>query len=407
MILLISRFSHATRAACAAFLIATVLATVGCQKENGARGAGANGAPAPVLVGKAERKTAPLQIPAIGAVEPIRSATVRAQLTGTLFKIDIREGQDVEEGALLFEIDPRPLQNALNAAVADQQRVAAQLETARSQLDRYKALDVGAMVSQDQLNQIQANVRALEAQAAAAQADADNARLQLSYCSIRAPISGRTGVLNVHEGDLIRANDATALVTIHQLSPIYVTFAIPQQQLAAVLAYREQASLRVTAQTKRDDKATVSGQLTFVDNAVDATTGTIKLKAAFANDDRQLWPGQFVNVAVTLAEPSVITVPVSAIQNSQTGQYVFVLGDGNVAELRPVTVERTQEELAVIADGLNEGETVVTDGHLRVVPGKPVEIKPHDTLTNPEKTADAIVKARGKGKAGKGEKAGK
>lgn len=345
-----------------------------------------------MLVGRAERRVVPLVIDAVGTVEPIRSAAMRAQITGTLFKIDIQEGQDVARGDLLFEIDPRPFENALRSALADQKRIGVQLETARAQVARYAALDVGAMVSKDQFQQIQDAARALEAQAAASEAAVANAQLQLGYCSIRAPIAGRTGNLNVHEGDLIRANDAGALVTINQVSPIYVTFGVAQQHLAAIAQYRAAGTLEVEAAVAAKERHPARGELTFVDNAIDPATGTIKLKASFPNDDRQLWPGQFATVTVTLAAPEVLTVPASAVQSDQNGQHVFVVRPDNTAEFRPVTIERTFDDMAVVVSGVNAGETVVTDGQLRVVPNGPVQIRTPDAQRDPEAAQAALEK---------------
>ena len=379
----------------------------GCSDKGantGRSGRGSNsGAPAPVLVGQAQRKVVPLVIDAIGNVEPIRSAAVRAQITGTLFKINIAEGQDVAAGDLLFEIDPRPFENTLRSALADQQRIAVQLQSARAQLVRYRGLNVGSMVSQDQFQQIEDAARTLEAQAASAESAVATAKLQLSYCSIRAPIAGRTGNLNVHEGDLIRANDVGTLVTINQLSPIYVTFGVAQQQLATVTRYRAEGTLRVEAALGAGEDRVARGELTFMDNTVDSTTGTIKLKATFRNEDLRLWPGQFSTVTLTLSAPEVLTIPASAVQTDQTGQHVFVVNEKNIAEFRPVVVERTWEDVAVISRGVANGETIVTDGQLRVVAGRPVQIRPADILTNPEAQTDVAEQgaARGHGKTRK------
>jgi membrane fusion protein, multidrug efflux system len=372
------RFAIVARTVAAAFFAVGLSA---CSDRGAGRGG--RGASVPVIVGHADREVVPLVIDAIGTVEPIQSATVRAQITGTLFKIDIREGQDVAQGDLLFEIDPRPYQNALKSALADQQRIAVQLQNARDQLERYSALSVGAMISKDQLQQVRDAARTLEAQAASSEAAVATAKLQLSYCSVRAPIGGRTGNLAVHEGDMIRTNDATALVTINQLSPIYVTFGIPQQHLTALNRYRADNTLKVDVSPNAGEDRVADGDLTFVDNAVDPTTGTIKLKATFPNSDRRLWPGQFTTVILTLAAPEVLTVPASAIQADQSGQHVYVVKADGTAELRPLIVERTAGEVAVISKGLKAGETVVIDGQLRVVPGEPVQIKPPDVLTDP------------------------
>jgi membrane fusion protein, multidrug efflux system len=337
--------------------------------------AGRGGGAAPVIVGTAVRKKVPLAIEAIGAIEASRSAGIRSQVTGVLQRIAIQEGQDVNAGDLLFEIDPRPLRNALESSQAALERLKVQLGTARSQVERYTTLQAGQMVSKEQFQRIQDEARALESQVRAAESEVANAKLQLEYSAIRAPFAGRTGNLNVHEGDLIRANEAGALVVVNQLSPILVTFGVPQQHLAAVNRARAAGRLPVRVTPPGMDEASEVGHLTFVDNMVDSTTGTIRLKAAVSNENQRLWPGQFATVSVLLAEPEVLTVPASAIQNSQNGQHVFVVSADRIAELRPVVVERTYEGAAVIAKGLVEGETIVVDGQVRVLPGRSVDIK--------------------------------
>jgi multidrug efflux system membrane fusion protein len=342
----------------------------------GAKGGRGGGGPAPVIVGTAVRKKVPLVIDAIGAVEASRSAGIRSQITGVVQKIAIKEGQDVKAGDLLFEIDPRPLRNALESTQSELERLKVQLGTARAQVERYTTLQESQMVSKEQFQKIQDDARALESQVRAAQSSVANAKLQLDYSAIRAPIDGRTGNLNVHEGDLVRANEAgLPLVTINQLSPIYVTFGVPQQHLAAVNRYRAERSLPVRVTPPGVEEKAESGELTFVDNMVDSATGTIRLKATLPNDSHRLWPGQFANVVVLLSEPEALTVPASAIQTSQTGQHVFVVSADRIAELRPVTVERSYENDAIISKGLTEGETIIVDGQLRVVPGRSVDIK--------------------------------
>lgn len=339
---------------------------------------GASGPAAPVLVGQARRKVVPVTIEAIGAVEPIKTATIRSQVTGNLMKIAIKEGQDVKAGDLLFEIDPRPFNNALAQAQGDREKARVQLENAKTQVVRYKGLSDEAMVSKEQYQQMEDNQHALEAQLVSAEANVANAKLQLEFCSIRAPIAGRSGNLSAHEGDLIRANDVGAMVVINQLSPIYLTFGVPQQHLAALnRSVATGTPLGVIAVPPGTEEAE-KGVLTFIDNTVDTTTGTLRLKGTFPNSAKNLWPGQYATVSVTLASPDALVIPASAIQNSQTGQHVFVVtksDKGTIAELRHVEVERVSDTDAVILTGLKEGETVVTDGQLRVIPGKPVEIK--------------------------------
>jgi multidrug efflux system membrane fusion protein len=369
----------------------------GGGSKSGKKGAGG---PAPVIVAKVQRKVVPLVIDAIGSVEPIRSTAVRSQLTGVLTKIAIKEGQDVKIGDLLFEIDARPYRNALQSAEADRQRIQVQLEYAQNQVTRYRNLSAGEMVSKEQFQKMQDDARALAAQAQSVESAVANAKLQLEYCSIRAPIAGRTGNIMVHEGDLIRTNAATTdsgvLMTINQISPIYVTFGVPQQYLGEISRYRSEGTLKVKAVPPGMGDAGELGELTFLDNTVDATTGTIKLKGTFPNEQGRLWPGQFCRVGITLSTPEVLTVASSAVQTAQSGQHVFVVKADNTAELRPVVVERSFEADSVIAKGLNEGELVVVDGQLRVVPGKPVEIK--------EGAGAQGGATAGAGKGGKGKK---
>ncbi len=389
-----------------ALALAVLAGTAGCGDKSAASAGGPpgggkggrGGGAAPVVVGKAHKKIVPILIDAIGAVEPIRSATIRSQITGVLLKIDIKEGQDVKEGDLLFEIDPRPLQNTLASALADREKIRVQLENARNQVTRYRNLSAESMVSKEQFQQIQDNERALSAQAESSDAAVANAKLQLEYCGIRAPITGRTGNLNVHEGDLVRANDVGAMVTINQLSPIYVTFGVPQQHLATLTRYRSDAMLTVKVVPPGFDEAPEKGELTFMDNTIDPTTGTLKLKATFENKQHRLWPAQFATVSVTLAAPEVLVVASSAVQTSQTGQHVFVVKSDNIAERREVVIERTLDADSVVSKGLAEGEIVVTDGQLRVIPGKLVEIKSSETpiATDAEKGT-----GQGKGKAKK------
>lgn len=362
---------------------------------NGGGGKKGGGGPAPVYVGTVQKKTVPLVIEAIGAVEPMRTTVVRSQVTGTLVKIAIQEGQTVKEGDLLFAIDPRPFENALRSAEADLQKARVQLETARAQVARYKSLTTDQMVSKEQFEKISDTARSLESEVQSDESRLATAKLQLEYCSIRAPLSGRTGNIPVHEGDLVRVNEAGGvLVTIHQVSPIYVTFGVPQQYFGSLVRYRATGTLKVSVVPPGIDEKPEQGELTFMDNTVDSSTGTLKLKGTFPNPHQRLWPGQFATVTVTLAAPEVLTVASSAIQTSQSGQHVYVVKADKTAELRPVVVERLYEADAVISKGLTDGETVVVDGQLRVMPGRPVDIK----------TPGAPTGGKGGGEGGKGKK---
>lgn len=380
-----------------------LVALAGCGAQGGSGGGSAKGrkggGAAPVVVGKAVRKVVPLEIEAIGIVETIRGANVRSQVTGVVQKIAIQEGQDVKAGDLLLEIDPRPFRNALRSAEADNEKIRVQLEYARGQVARYKTLSSDSMVSKEQFQKIQDDARALEAQSMVSESSVANAKLQLEYSSIRAPLSGRSGNINVREGDLVRANEAgIALLTINQLSPINVTFGVPQQYLSEINRYRANATLAVKAVPAGSDPTPEIGELTFVDNTVDPATGTIRLKATFPNSSHRLWPGQFSTISITLTSPEVLAIPASAVQTSQTGQHVFVVREDKTAERREVVVERTLRGDAVVSKGLKEGETVVTEGQLRVMPGGALEIRNANGEFAPGGESKAKSKAKEKEK---------
>jgi len=395
------------RPLCVFALLALSVGLSGCGETKPAGGAGGaggakggrGGGAAPVLAGTVQRKTVPLMIEAIGAVEPIRTTAVRSQVTGTLQRIAIKEGQDVKEGDLLFEIDPRPFVNALKSADADLQKAKVQLETARTQVNRYRGLTADQMVSKEQFEKLMDTAKALESEVLADEAKLSTAKLNVDYCSIRAPLSGRTGNMTVHEGDLVRTNEAGGLlVTINQLNPIYVTFGIPQQYLGTLSRYRATGALKVKVVPPGPDEKPEEGVLTFMDNTVDSSTGTLKLKASFPNAQQRLWPGQFATVSVTLATPEALTVPSSSVQTSQTGQHVYVIKADKTAELRPVVVERNFEADAVITKGLNEGEVIVIDGQLRVIPGRPVDVKDPAGAGGPKGGKGGKGGGEGKGK---------
>jgi multidrug efflux system membrane fusion protein len=329
----------------------------------------------PVTVATAEQKDIPLQVRAIGSVQPIATVAVRALVAGQLQRVGFREGEDVRKGQLLFTIDPGPYQATLTQAKANLARDEAQLRNAESESKRYAELVKKDYVTREEYEKFASGAEAAGAVAAADRAAVENAQLQLAYCEIRSPMDGRTGSLQVHAGNLVKANDTTPLVTINQISPVYVTFSIPESQLADLRA-RGLGNVPVAA-TPRDGGTQVQGgKLTFVDNAVDPQTGTIALKATFTNEGRALWPGQFVNVAMTLANRANATVvPLQAVQNGQKGQYVYVVNAGNGIEMRPVTVELQVDNQAIIGKGVNPGDTVVTDGQIRLTPKSKVDVK--------------------------------
>jgi multidrug efflux system membrane fusion protein len=347
----------------------------GCGEKSG-KPSGPGGAATPVHASKTVRKVVPLTLDAIGAVEPSRTASLRSQVTGVLLKIDFQEGQEVKPGDLLFELDSRPFENSLRSAEAELARNRVQLENSRAQSARYRSLNAESAISKEQFQSVEDSERTAAAQVLSGESSVANARLQLDYCAVRAPIAGRTGAYGAHEGDLVSANSGIPLVVINQLSPTYVSFSIPQHYLGDLARYRALGPIQVSVVPPGSDSTPEKGDLAFVDNAVDSTTGTIKLKATFPNDSHRLWPAQFVTVRLTLASPEVITVPSSALQSDQAGQHVFVIKADHTAEFRAVTVDRSFGGEAVITKGLAAGETVVTDGQLRVIPGKPVSIKP-------------------------------
>lgn len=359
----------------AAALAATLglsLAAVGCGRSE-PTGSGA-GAPVPVTVGQVVRKTMPLDFRAIGHVEAIETVAVKARIGGALQQIRFAEGDTVEAGETLFVIDSRPYHAALRRAEAQLARDQAVLDKAESDVERYADLVTQDYVTKEQYDQIKADAAAMRAAVEADHAAIDSARLDLEYCTITAPVSGRTGVLNVKVGDLVKANADTGMVTVNRTRPIYVSFSVPAQRLGAILAHRANR-IEVAASLPGEGGPVANGTLTFIDNAVDTATSTILLKATFPNPDERLWPGQFVDVTVTLGEqPDRVVCPTSAVLTGQQGRYVFVVAADDSVEQRPVEIDRMDEREAVIANGLTGGETVVTDGQLRLVPGAKVQI---------------------------------
>jgi membrane fusion protein, multidrug efflux system len=329
----------------------------------------------PVTVGTVVRKTVPVQIEAVGKVEPFSTVEIRARVGGELTAVTFGEGQEVEKGQLLFTIDPRPFQAALDQAQAALARDRAVAANSAADLKRYGDLVQKEFVTREQYDKIAADVQSGEATVHADEAAVEAARLQLGYCSIRAPIAGRTGSLLVHAGNLVTANAADPLVVIHQIRPIYVSFAVPESQLPEITRRQKQERLAVTA-SPEEAGPLHRGELTFIDNQIDRTTGTIVLKATFPNEDRALWPGQFTKVRLTLSQQKgAIVAPVQAVQTGQAGQFVFVVRADQTVESRPVQVARTEGGDAVVSSGLTPGETVVTDGQLRLAPGVKIQAR--------------------------------
>ncbi|ACM21120.1 efflux pump, RND family, membrane fusion protein [Geotalea daltonii FRC-32] len=332
--------------------------------------------PVPVAVATVQQKTVPITVNAVGNVEPFNSVPVKAQVNGIISRVHFREGQDVQKGDLLFTIDPGTYRAALKQAEANLARDLALARNAEEQAGRYAALVKDGIVTQEQYDQLKTNAEAFSAAVAADRAAVENARIQLSYCYIRSPIPGRTGSLLVNVGSLVKGNDTAALVTINQISPIYVSFTVPEKQLAAINTQVAGGSMIVEALVPNDAQGSLRGVVSFLDNTVDTTTGTIRLKGTFPNGDRRLWPGQFVNVSLILGtRPNAIVIPAAAVQTSQQGQFVFVIGADKKAELRPISPSISDKGLVVIDHGLRPGEVVVTDGVMRLTPGAQIEIK--------------------------------
>ena len=329
-----------------------------------------------VTVADAVEKSVPVQIRAIGNVEAYNSVEIKAQINGQVSRVHFEEGDDVRKGALLFTIDPRPFEAALRQAEAALARDRAQARFAGEQAARYGALLKDGIVTQDQYDQLRANADALDAASAADRAAVDNARIMLGYCHIHSPIDGRTGNLAVKAGNLVKANDVPVLVTINQITPIYVTFTVPEKELPQIKKYQAAGKLKVDAVVPDDAKGHESGTISFLDNTVDATTGTIRLKGIFANVGRKLWPGQFVNVVLTLTtRPHAVVVPSRAIQTGQQGEFVFVVKPDLTVESRAVATGEMLNGETVISGGVKPGEKVVVDGQLQLVPGARVEVK--------------------------------
>jgi multidrug efflux system membrane fusion protein len=329
----------------------------------------------PVSVAQVTQEVVPFRLQAIGNVEAFSTVAVKARVDGQIVEVGFKEGEEARKGQVLFKIDPRPFEAALRQAEANALRDAAARDQARSQEKRYQELLDKNFVSKEAYAQIRTNAAVAEATAGASQAALDNAKLNLEYGTIRAPIEGYAGKIQIQMGNLVRANDVNPLVVINQVRPIYVNFSVPEQRLAEVREHMAARQVAVEALAPGSDRAAASGMLIFVDNAVDPSTGTIRMRARFPNKDNLLWPGQFVNVSVRLFEQAdAIVIPSQAVQTGPEGQYVYVVDRSMVVDVRRITVQRTEGERAIVASGLAKGEQVVTQGQLRLGPKTRVQI---------------------------------
>ncbi|MFA7006261.1 MAG: efflux RND transporter periplasmic adaptor subunit [Verrucomicrobiia bacterium] len=371
-----------------AALVAAAVALTGCSEKPNEKGSAKKAQPpVPVLATNVVERPMAVQVRAIGNVEALSTVSVRAQVDGLLLVEHFREGQEVKKGDLLFTIDPRPFAESLKQAEGNLARDKAQLENARLENQRYEELGKKGVASPQDADKARATFAALRATVQADEAAVSNMKLLLGYTEIRSPIDGRTGDSRKDAG---KAKD-DELVVINQVQPIYVTFSVPEHHLPDIKRYLAAGTLAVEAVVANHDELRAQGRLSFINNTVDVATGTIQLKATFPNTDNTLWPGQFVNVRLDLTTtPRAIVVPSQAVQTGQHGEFVFVIKADRTIEMRPVVLAYSHNGVAVIEQGLRAGELVVTDGHLRLVPGAKVDVR---TSISPAATAPTEAKA--------------
>ncbi|MDQ7838976.1 MAG: efflux RND transporter periplasmic adaptor subunit [Thermodesulfobacteriota bacterium] len=361
------------------FMAVIILAILtGCSRDGSkeARAEDPRKAPVPVTIVAAEEKSVPIELRAVGNVRAFSTVSVKAQVGGELIAVHFKEGQEVKCGDLLFTIDPAPFEAHLKQAEANLAKHQAELQNAQKQVERYGSVVKKGYVSKENYDQVSTDAIALEAGVLADKAAVENAKLDLKYCYIRSPITGYTGELKVHRGNLIKANDNDRpMVTINQTSPIYLAFSIPERNLPEVKRHMKTRKLDVLAEVPGMEARPLRGELASIDNTVDPGTGTIQLKAIFPNRDTSLWPGQFVNVTLTLGkQDAAVIVPSHAVQAGQQGPFVFVVRPDLIAEVRLIVVGRTLGEKTVIDKGIKPGEWIVTDGHLKLFPGAKVKL---------------------------------
>jgi membrane fusion protein, multidrug efflux system len=347
--------------------LGTYFVSDGRAKEG--KGAGKGPPAVPVTVATVLQQTVPVRMQAIGNVEAFSTVAVRARIDGQIVAVNFREGEHVKKGSVLFRLDPRPFEAALRQAEANALRDTAARSQARSQATRYKELLEKNFVSKEAYAQFRTNAETAEAVAKASQAALENARLNLDYCTIRSSLDGYVGRVLLQAGNVVRANDANPLAVINQVQPIYVNFSVPEQNLAEVRSYMAKGPLAVEVIPAEPQQTAAQGQLIFVDNAVDPSTGTIRLRAQFENENGALWPGQFVNVSLLLYQQAdALLIPAEAVQNGPEGQYVYIIDQDMTAQVRRINVQRTQGDRAIVSKGLAKGDRVVTRGQLRLGP---------------------------------------
>jgi multidrug efflux system membrane fusion protein len=370
-----------------AVLLAVVMALAACSKSDAKK---ASGPPpsVPVVVTTASQQDIPVVVSAIGTVQPFTTVQVKSMVAAQIDKVHFTQGQDVKKGQLLFTLDKRGFEADLQKAIGTMTKDKASAENAAVEAKRYAALLKEGVVAQQQYDQMQSQAAQMAAAVESDQAAVQAAKVNLQYTDIYSPVDGRAGDVLMHEGNLVKANDVP-LVVINQITPIYAEFNVPEQQLPEVKQFMSQGTLVVDASFPNQQGTVAKGKLTFVDNMVDRQTGTIALKATFQNTDRKLWPGQFVNIAMQLTKLNkAVTVPSQAVQNGQQGTYVYVIKPDKTAEARQVALGVLYGNQQVIKSGVNAGETVVTDGQMRIAPGTRVDAKTADAPQNPAQQQD-------------------
>ena len=360
----------------AALAVLSLLPACGKKQATGAAPGRGGGGAVPVNAAPVVQKEMPVELRAIGNVRPSATVSVKPRVSGLISSVEFKEGQEVKQGDVLFLIDPKPFEVALAQARAALAQVREQAANAQQQARRYSSLGQTGAVAREQLDQFQSTAKSSTSGADAAEAAVREAEIQLSYCTIKSPISGRTGRRVIDAGNVVTAN-STELVVVNQIAPIEVVFSVAEHFLSDLTRYMSEGTLKARATPSGEDSVAAEGEITFVDNMVKQASGTVDVKASFANEDRALWPGRLVDVTVVLTnQTDAIVVPTPAVQTGQKGQYVFVVKPDKTVEMRPVEMARTLNNEAVIAKGLAAGESVITDGHVRLFPGAKIEIKP-------------------------------
>jgi len=356
------------------FIFATTFLLLSCtEKKQGSRTV----TEIPVKTAVASQKDVPIEISAIGTIKAYSVVNITSHVDGELTQIHVKEGQTVEKGQVLFNIDDRPYLTALESARSNLSKDSIKLEKAKKDAQRYGELLKKDYVTKDQAEQTQTDLEVLEASIKGDEAVLQTAELNLSYCKITSPITGRAGSILVNQGNLIKANDNTRpLMVINQIQPVYMQFSVPEQRLPEIQSQIRTNELKVLVNVPEKPDETKEGRLTFLDNSIDTSTGTIDLKATFDNADNSLWPGQFVNVILVLGvKTNAVVVPSAAVQMGQNGYYIFIVKNDNTVESRNVTPGSEEDDQTVIEKGLSVGETVVIDGQLRLSPGAKIAVK--------------------------------